>query len=148
MSSVSKPEKLAESSGSPSPHPPGQDEKEKFGTLLWYGQEEKDSLTFSDEEQLLICNLGREGEDKEKRQQVGAYRFPTPWYLNEPHDLLCQKRLANIQQHNQFRDSIERLLYQYMLVVDYWGKNVLAHTFPKNAFATLVITGLRIQRIA
>lgn len=32
-SSVSEPEKLAESSGSP-PHSPGQDEKEKFGMLL------------------------------------------------------------------------------------------------------------------
>ena len=37
MSTVFEPEKLVESSGSPSPHPPGQDEKEKFGTLLWYG---------------------------------------------------------------------------------------------------------------
>lgn len=37
MSSASDPEELVESSGSPSPHPPGQDEKEKFGTLLWYG---------------------------------------------------------------------------------------------------------------
>jgi len=37
MSSVSVPEKLVESSGSPSPHPSQQDKKEQFGMLLQHG---------------------------------------------------------------------------------------------------------------
>lgn len=81
MSSASDPEELVEPSGSPSAVPPGQHQGTAWddAAAAWI-KEEKDSLAFSDEEEIKLLPHTSSEKTKDKASIFSALNFPEKLY--------------------------------------------------------------------